>query len=244
MAGEQTANTQSNKNFWLHTFPKILDYIVIVLAFGLIVFISWYTYKGVDYLMNNAYMTYQFAVCIFFIMDFFYRLIITHHRIRFFIICFPFLLISIPYLNLIEYFDLNVGKEALHLLCSVPIFRGLIALMMVVNYVAKTLSTTLCASYVLVLFPIVYMSGLLFYVAEKDINIAVKNFWYAMWWAGMNVTTIGCNINPVTSTGMVIGFILSLLGITMLPLFTVYLGNAVQNYNKKVKSDKTPLFFN
>lgn len=240
----QSAQQSQTGNFWRQTLPKILDYIVIVLAFGLIAFISWDTYKGVDYLMNSVYMHYQFAVCLFFLADYIYRFFISPRKLRFIILTLPFLLISIPYLNIIEYWDINVGREALHLLCSIPIFRGLVALTMIVNYVAKTLSTTLCASYVLVLIPIVYMSGLFFYVAEKDVNTQVKNLWYAMWWAGMDVTTIGCYINPVTPTGMIIGFILSLLGIIMLPLFTVYLGNVIQLYSKKTKADKNLWFFN
>ncbi len=87
----------------------------------------------------------------------------------------------------------------------------------------------------LVLLPVVYMSGLVFYIAEHAVNPGIRNFWYALWWAGMSVTTIGCYINPVTATGMILGFVLSLLGIVMFPLFTVYFGNLIQNYEKKLK---------
>ncbi len=147
------------------------------------------------------------------------------------------MLISIPYLNVIEYYNINVSREYLHLLCSIPLFRGLIALLMIVTFLTRNLSTTVFASYALVLLPIVYMSGLFFYVAEKDVNLAIKNFWYAQWWAGMTVTTIGCDINPMTPTGMILGFVLSLLGIIMLPLFTVYFGQVVQIYSKKAKQE-------
>lgn len=215
--------------------PQVLNYLVLVLAFGLIAFISWDTYKGVNYLEDSIYMKYQFAVCIVFLIEYIYLFRTSRHKIRYLFLAFPFLLISIPYLNIIEYFNINVGRETLHLLCSVPIFRGLVAVIMVVNYVAKRISTTVFFSYMLVLLPIVYMSGLFFYVAEKDVNSAVKNFWYAMWWAGMNVTTIGCNINPVTGIGMILGLLLSLLGIVMLPLFTVYAGDVVQMFEAKVK---------
>lgn len=225
-------------HFWTVSLPHFLDYLVIVLAVGLIVFISWDTYQGVDYLMNDTYMDYQFGVCIIFIFEYFYRFAISKHRIRFLILAFPFLLFSIPYLNLIEAFNIQVDKTTLHYLCSVPLFRGLIALVMIVNYIAKNISTTVFFSYALVLIPIVYMSGLFFYVAEKAINPGIKNFWYALWWAGMCVTTIGCDINPMTPTGMVLGFILALLGIIMLPLFTVYFGNVVQLYDNKMKTLK------
>ncbi|MBD5607690.1 MAG: hypothetical protein HDQ93_02430 [Desulfovibrio sp.] len=100
------------------------------------------------------------------------------------------------------------------------------------------MTTTVFASYILVIIPLVYMCGLIFYIAEKDINTGVKNFWYALWWAGMNVTTIGCDINPMTAPGMIISFLLSLMGIIMLPLFTVYCGDILTTLNKKLKEAK------
>lgn len=223
-------------DFWSGPAPKILNYLVLILAVGLIAFISWDTYRGVDYLENPVYMHYQFVVCIIFLIEYVYRFVISRHKLRFLFVAFPYLLISIPYLNIIEFYNLNIHPELLHFLCAVPIFRGLVALIMVVNYIAKKISTTVFMSYLLVLIPTVYMSSLLFYVAEKHVNTAVKNLWYAFWWAGMNVTTIGCDINPMTPTGMVLGFILSLLGIIMLPLFTVYFGQVIQMYdNIKIK---------
>lgn len=229
--------------FWFTRAPQVLNYIVLVLAFGLIAFISWDTYKGINYLEDSIYMNYQFAVCMVFLIEYIYLFRISHHKIRYLFLALPFLLISIPYLNIIEYFNINVDNTVLHLLCSVPIFRGLVALVMVVVYVAKRISTTVFFSYVLVLIPVIYMSGLFFYVAEKDINTAVKNFWYALWWAGMNVTTIGCDINPMTGTGMVLGLLLSLLGIIMLPLFTVYAGDVftmMDSRKKKAVSEGKP----
>lgn len=222
--------------FWTRTIPKVLNYIVLVLSIGLLAFISVDTYKGVNYLENSIYMKYQFAVCLVFLTEYVYRFIISKHKIRYLFLAFPFLIISIPYTNIISFFNLDINTELLHYICSIPIFRGLVALIMVVNYVAKKASTTVFVSYVLVLVPAVYMGGLFFYVAEKAINPGIKNFWYAMWWAGMTVTTIGCDINPLTATGMVLGFIISLLGIIMLPLFTVYFGQVIQSYDKAIKA--------
>lgn len=223
---------EGSRKFWARTVPDIINYLTLVLSLGLIVFISWDTYLGTDYLMNPVYMKYQFIVCLVFLAEYIYRLIISEHKIKFFILAFPFLLVSIPYLNIVEFFGLDVNRTLLFYLCSVPIFRGLFALVMVVTYVTKNITTTVFASYVLVLVPVVYMSGLVFYIAEKGLNPPVKNLWYALWWAGMNVTTIGCNINPVTPTGMVLGLLLSLLGIIMFPLFTVYFGDVIRGFSR------------
>lgn len=224
-----------NSGFWTSDLPKFLNFLVLLLSLGLIAFISVDTYYGTNYLENAAYMKYQLAACIVFLAEYFYRFIISHHKFRFFIFAFPFLLVSIPYLNIIEHFNIYVDRDLLIYFCFIPILRGLFALVMVVTYVTKNLSTTVFASYVIVLIPIVYMSGLIFYIAEKNINPGIKNFWYAMWWSGMTFTTVGCNINPVTGTGMILGLLLSLLGIVMLPLFTVYSGDMIRTYSKKIK---------
>ncbi len=60
------------RNFWHETFPKILNYLTVLLSLGLIVFISYYTYQGIDYLESNFYMTYQLIVCLVFIAEYIY----------------------------------------------------------------------------------------------------------------------------------------------------------------------------
>lgn len=232
-ATEKPAKKHGYSQMWGATVPNFLTYTVLLLAFGLIAFISWDTYKGIDFLENRVYMLYQFITCMVFLAEYFYMFFMSHHKLRFFIFAMPFLLISIPYLNLVVYFGISVPHKWLALLCFIPILRGLFGLVMVVNYVSKNVTTTVFASYMLVLVPIVYMSGLIFYIAEHDINAAIKNFWYALWWAGMCVTTIGCDINPVTATGMILSFLLSLLGIIMFPLFTIYFGDVIKIYSHK-----------
>lgn len=223
--------------FWTSTLPNALNILIMILSLGLIAFISWCTFKGIDYLENNLYMSYQLLVCLFFLLEYFYRLAISRHKTRFIILAMPFLLISIPYLNIIEHYHIGINHELLVFLCFIPIVRGLVALVMVVSFLAHRLVTTVCVSYVLLLLPTVYMCALIFYVAEKDINNGIVNFWYALWWAGMNITTIGCDINPMTGTGMIISFFLSLLGIIMLPLFTVYTGDFLNVFTHKIESD-------
>lgn len=225
-------------SFWGYTTPKFLTYLVLILSLGLILFISWDTYIGVDFLENQVYMSYQLIVCIVFLIEYFYLFAMSKRKLRFLILASPFLLISIPYLNIIEFLGINVGHDLLVYFCFIPILRGIVALVVVVTYVTVNLTTTVFMSYTIVLLPIVYMSGLIFYIAEKAINPGIKNFWYAIWWAGMTFTTVGCNINMFTGIGMILGFILSLLGIIMLPLFTVYFGDMVRIYSQRYRDLK------
>lgn len=225
------------KKFWSSTVPNWLNVIVLFLSAGLIGFVSWDTYLGTNYLEDKLYMNYQFIVCLFFLGDIFFRFFVAKHKLRYFFISIPFILISLPYLNIIQFYGLNIEAQHLYFVRFIPIIRGLVALTMVVTYASQNLTTTVCASYLLILITVVYMSGLLFYVEEKAVNPDVKNLWYAVWWAGMNATTLGCNINPETGIGMALGLMLSVFGILMFPLFTVYFGTLLQQYSHKLQKN-------
>lgn len=221
--------------FWSETVPHFVNILSIILSFGLIAFISFDTFRGVDYLENPLYMKYQFYVCIIFLIEYLYRFITSEHKLRYFVLTLPFLFIAIPYLNIIEQYNIHVDHEVLRYICFIPIVRGIVALVVVVNYVSENLASTVFVSYIIVLVPFIYMSGLIFYVAEKAVNPSIENFWNALWWAGMNASTVGCYINPATPIGKVLSLILSLVGLIMFPLFTVYFGQMVTNYNNKLK---------
>ncbi len=225
------------KRFWSKTVPNWLNITVLILSAGLIGFISWDTYLGKNFLEDKVYMSYQFIVCLFFLGDIFFRFFISRRKGRYLLISIPFLLISLPYLNLIQYYGITISPEDLYIVRFIPIVRGLVALTMVVTYASENLTTTVCTSYLLILITVVYMSGLVFYMEEKAVNPAVKNLWYAVWWAGMNTTTLGCNINPQTGIGMALGLMLSVFGILMFPLFTVYFGALLQQYSHKNKKE-------
>ena len=229
------ATTGAKHPFWSGTLPHFVNILTIVLSFGLIAFISFDTFRGVDYLENPLYMKYQFYVCMLFLIEYLYRFIISDHKLRYFVLTLPFLFIAIPYLNIIEQYNIQVDHEILRYICFIPIVRGMVALVVVVNYVSENLASTVFVSYLIVLVPFIYMSGLIFYVAEKAVNPEIKNFWNALWWAGMNASTVGCYINPSTPIGKVLSLILSLVGLIMFPLFTVYFGQMVTAYNNKLK---------
>ena len=235
MADIATQTQPDTHKFWTKTFPHFLNIVMLVLSLGLIAFISYDTYQGENFINNSLYMKYQFFVCMVFLLEYLYHFIISKHKIRFLFIGLPFLAISIPYLNIIEFSGIWLDHSTLYYLRFVPIIRGLLSLVIVVAFVTENLSTTVFFSYLFVLIPIIYMCGLIFYFAEKDVNSSLKTIWYAMWWAGMNATTIGCYINPITGTGMIISLALSLMGIIMFPLFTVYFGNFITSFSHKAK---------
>ena len=79
----------------------------------------------------------------------------------------------------------------------------------------------------------VYFSSLIFFVIEQKVNPEVKDYNDALWWAFMDVTTVGSNIIAITPTGRILSVLLAALGMMMFPIFTVYVTSLVQSANKK-----------
>ena len=103
-----------------------------------------------------------------------------------------------------------------------PLVRGGYAMAIVVGWLTYNRASGLFVSYLTMLLATVYFSSLAFYVMEHGPNPLVKGYGDALWWAFMDVTTVGSNIIAVTPTGRVLSVLLAALGMMMFPIFTVY----------------------
>lgn len=209
-----------------------LRWIIIVLSILLIVFISVDTFQGVNFLENRAYMTFQLWVCVVFMLDFFIELAIAGDRWHYLKTHFLFFILSIPYLNLTDIFDISLSGEALFFVRFIPLARGVMAMTIVVGAISRNRLTSFLASYVVTLAAFIYLGSLIFYYCESGANPEVTDFGLALWWSCMNATTLGCNIYPVSIPGEIIGCLLSVCGIVMFPLFTVYITSLIRQYRK------------
>lgn len=195
---------------------------VFVLSAMLIVYISYDTFTGRNFLENHRYMRFQLWVCVFFIVDFFYELAFADDKRRYLKTRWLFLLLSIPYLNIITSMHILVSPAELYWVRFVPLGRATMALAIVVGYISKNRISSLLASYLLILVAFIYFGSIIFFNAERGLNADVSGYWSALWWACMDATTIGCDIQPVTAVGKVVSAVLACMGVLVFPLFTVY----------------------
>ena len=107
------------------------------------------------------------------------------------------------------------------------------ALAIVVGWLTSNRASGLFVSYLTMLLAMVYFSSLIFFVIEQKVNPEVKDYNDALWWAFMDVTTVGSNIIAITPTGRILSVLLAALGMMMFPIFTVYVTSLVQSANKK-----------
>ncbi len=212
---------------------RTMNLIVLVLSVMLIVWISIDTFERVDFLDNHAYMTFQFWICVVFIIDFFVELHYADNKWRFFRYRIIFLLLSIPYLNIINQMDIHLSHDALYFVRFIPLARGALALSIVMSYVSSNAVTSLFMSYLSIMILVAYFCSLIFYQREAGVNPQVNSYWTALWWSAMNMSTVGCDISPVTVSGKIVAVILPVSGMIIFPLFTVYLTDFVTRSMKK-----------
>lgn len=211
----------------------IAHIIVLILSLSLIVFISYDTFSNIPFLKNQTYMTFQFWVCIVFLADFVLELCYSDDKKRYIRYHWFFLLISIPYLNIINMTGIEFAPETLYYIRFIPLIRGAYALAVVVGDFSTDRAISLIAQYAVILLSIIYFSSLIFYYVEKSVNSNVNTYWDSLYWAFMNVDTVGSDITAVTVIGKIMTIVLALSGMMMLPLFTVYITAKVKEYNER-----------
>lgn len=216
-----------------------MNFIVLALSVLMIVWISIDTFEKTPFLQNHRYMTFQFWVCVVFIIDFFVEISFTDDKWRFFRRRIVFLLLSIPYLNIINVADIHLSHDALYFVRFIPLARGALAMAIVISYLSSNAVTSLFLSYIVIMILITYFCSLIFFSREYGVNPDIHSYWTALWWTAMNLTTVGCSIAPVTLSGKIIAVALPICGMIMFPLFTVYLTNYVTDSLKRGHTDKS-----
>ena len=224
-------NVSINGKRWVY---GILHVIILILSLFLVISISVDTFNNVPFYNQPSFMKVQFWICIVFLSDFVIEFFMADNKKHYTLTRMAFLLVSIPYNAIISHFGWHCPAEIAYLLRFAPLIRGGYAMAIVVGWFTSNKTASLFVSYLLVLVSTVYFGAMVFYVVEHNVNPGVENFSYSIWWAAMDTTTTGSNIEAVTPIGRVLSVALACLGMLMLPLFTVYLSSMIKQ--------RTPIF--
>ncbi|MBS7819953.1 two pore domain potassium channel family protein [Wohlfahrtiimonas chitiniclastica] len=229
--------TNTTPKTGLEIFKMIARKILYLFAiFASIVLIIDITLVDIPNIQNNTLIrnnNLQFWICIYFLLDLLSGFFLSDHRLEYFRRYLFLILVSIPYINVLNHFHLELSTQAFYLLKFLPIFRGVIALFLLVKLLISDRITGLFVSYLTLFFSIAYLQTLLFYLFEISVNPQVKTYGDVLWWASMTATTLGSNIIPITTAGKISTAILAVAGITIFPIFTVYITTMIQNLSKK-----------
>lgn len=213
---------------YLIIIGRILNIIVLLCSLVIFLAFSIETLNGPGAIPHQLYMRIQLAICIFFLIDFFYLLFISTNKWHYLLYNWLFFIIAIPYLNLVDWFHLEVNPFTEIILKAILLIRGGYGLVIMIAWFTTSKMTNLLFSYIAILVGSAYFGSLAFYSLEKSVNSGIKDFGDAAWWACMDVTTVGCAIEPVTSEGRILAVILAVMGMSMFPILTAYITNRFQ----------------
>ena len=172
---------------------------------------------------STDYSWAMFGVCLIFIIDFIALMAHSPHPWRFLLRNGVVLLLSIPYQTLFGWFNIAVGHDGEMMLSGIVMLRAVMALYITLRWLIARRTTRLLWAYIATVVVCTYFAALFFYAYEAPVNSAIQGFGDALWWAGMNVTTVGATITPITAIGKVISVVLPIIGMAMFPVFTVYI---------------------
>lgn len=210
--------------------------LTIIAGLVLLVAVSWEVIAGDHIRFSRTYLAIQLIVCVVFLCDFFVRWAAAEHRSRFFWHNLLFLLLSIPYLNIITWSGVTPTHDWGMVVTLLPLLRAFLAMVIIVRWmVSGTKMRRLFAAYIFTVVVFTYISALVFFDYEMAVNARLHGFGNALWWAWMNVTTVGAEIFPVTAIGKVFCVMLPSLGMMFFPIFTTYV---LQEYTSKKESDQ------
>ena len=214
---------------------KFLNALVLLGSMAIIVIASIELLEGNNALSETFILKFHLWICGLFLADFFVRWYTDGWTGRFFRHNIFFLLVSIPYLNIVYSLSTTISHSTWLILRLIPLARGIYGVSLIVGWMTRSRITNLFATYLTILFTTIYFCSIVFYYMEHDVNPPVKTYWDAFDWALMNVNTVGSNIFGVTKIGQVLAVILASAGMIFFPIFTAYVTTKFQSKRKGVQ---------
>lgn len=216
-----------------NTFARLIN---LIAGVALLVGISIEILTGDHQNYSSWYMWLQLAVCIIFMIDFAAAMMATDKNSRrWFWLNMLFFIISIPYLNILSWFNIVPHRGVAIAVAALPLLRSFIAMGVVVWWFIAGKVSRIFVAYLFTVVCFTYLAALIFYDYEVLVNDKLHGFGNALWWAWMNTTTVGAAIFPVTTVGKVLAVLLPSLGMMFFPIFTIYITNI---YNVKAGKNK------
>lgn len=210
-----------------------LHIIILLLSLYLVLIISIDTFKNLMFYRQPEFRKEQTWICIVFLIDFFGELFLSDNKRHYLVTHFLFFIVAIPYESIIIHFGIHLDKQISYIISFIPLVRGGYAMAIVIGWFAHNRAAGLFLTYLATLISTVYFASLAFYLFEHPVNSLVKHYTDALWWASMDVTTVGSNITAVTPVGRVLSVLLAALGMMMFPIFTVYVSSIMRTHNRK-----------
>ena len=214
-----------------NSFTRMIN---LLAGMALLVGISVEVLTGDHQTYSSWYMWLQLVVCVIFMIDFAMAMIASKSKSnKWFWMNLLFFLISIPYLNILDWFHVDAHRGIAVTVAALPLLRSFVAMGVVVWWFIAGKVSRIFAAYLFTVVCFTYLAALIFYDYEILVNDKLHGFGNAFWWAWMNTTTVGAAIFPVTGIGKTLAVLLPGLGMMFFPVFTIYITNIYTSQQSK-----------
>lgn len=213
----------------MKNIAKLLNVLVIMASVAIIVMMSIEVLAPDKTIKYSTIVHFHFAICMIFLADYVVRLLEAPNKWRFAWHNILFLLISVPYLSIMQWSGVELTKETELVIRYVPFIRAAYGFAIVLGYFTRSKITNLFFTYIVVILSTAYFASLVFYSVEKGVNVGITTYHDALWWAFMDLTTVGSNINAVTGIGRILAVVLAASGMMMFPIFTAFITSRFSN---------------
>jgi Ion channel. len=209
---------------------------------SLIIFLSLYTVilffvdiiskipLSVTYWLDIA----DFTICILFIVDWIYYLIVAQERKRYLKIHFIDLLASIPFTQVLR--PLRIAR-AIRVIRLLRLVRGVRGAERFLSIFMKNKARSAMTIYLTITTLIYFYGTLGIYNFESGVNKNISTFGDAMWMAFTTLTTVGYgDCYPTTGGGRLLCAVLVLTGMGLFSLFTAEFASYILKATKAQSS--------
>ncbi|MFC0775282.1 potassium channel family protein [Terrimonas alba] len=160
-------------------------------------------------------------ICVFFLIDFFYRLYKATNKLKFLRWGWIELLASIPTLDIMR------AGRLLRVIRLLRILRAFRSTKVLVSHVFQNRTKGTFTAVALISILLVIFSSIAILTVEADLpNGNIKNAEDAIWWAFATITTVGYGDKfPVSTEGRMIASILMIAGVGLFGTFTGFIAS-------------------
>lgn len=198
---------------------KILAGILLLVAF------SWEMLRGDERHFTHGYLVVQLVVCLLFLLDFFVGWSLAERPGRYFGRHFLVLLLAIPWINIVGWCGCRLSHDWAVLVGLLPLLLIVLATWFLLEWLGSIRVHRIFFTYLCGVLLFTYFAALVFYDLEAPYNHELTSFGNALWWSGLNLSTAGAPIEPMSVVGKILSVVLPIAGMLFLPIFTTYIMN-------------------
>jgi len=220
-------------------FNKVKNTIILVLSLYVVVELSIEVIFTFQPRTQEIIDSIDLLICIIFLFDFLYNFIISKEKLKYFKSYWIDLISSIPFINFFRVLRIARIIRIVRMIKLLKVLRGIKGFTSIVRFLTKNKLRSILVIYSVILVLIIFYCSLAFYMFEKEVNESVKNYFDAIWWAFITVTSVGYgDVFPKTVEGRIFAIILTLSGMGMFSLITAELSSKFVFYLKEKKEEE------